>query len=159
MDNFVVRDGVQNVRFEGEILAESSSWKEEKPRWVEFILYRTPGRQYILSRIGFSLYYHNDDCYAVTRNRLSAISPDFLEHDAVPCPKCRASRMLPEGVFPETPRYTALVSSEALGVVHSLMQEDNYGLMYLTNVAKRLLTEASKVDIDIKRAYLNRHVD
>lgn len=154
-----VRDGVRTLEFGGELIATSSSWADGKPRWVEFELYRTPKNQYVLARIGDSIYFHNSECHAVTRNRLSATAPENLEEDAVPCPQCRATRLDPEGVFPETPRYMAQVSAEASGVVFSLMQEDDYGLKYLTNVARRLLAEASETDEGIRKAFRTEQVE
>lgn len=159
MPKYSVRDGVRTLSFDGTLLASSSSWAEDKPRWVEFELFRTPKKQYVLARIGDSSYYHNATCRTVARNHLSASSPDDLEPDAVSCPQCRASRMHPEGVFPETPRYMAIVSSEASGVLVSLMQEDDHGLKYLTNVARRLLSDASEVDVEIRRAFRTEHID
>lgn len=159
MPKYSVRDGYRTLEFDGVLLAESTSWSADKPRWVEFELFRTPKKQYVLSRVGDSSYYHNSTCYTVSRNHLSAIPPEQLEPDAVPCPQCRATRMDPEGVFPETPRYMAQVSAEASGVVHSLMQEDENGLKYLTNVARRLLLDASESDVEIRRAFRTEHVE
>lgn len=159
MTEYSVRDGVRTLTFDGVLLAESTSWSSSKPRWVEFELYRTPKNQYVLARIGDSVYYHNSECLAVERNRLSAIAPEDLEDDSLACPQCKASRLDPEGVFPETPRYMAQVSSEATGVIYTLMQEDDNGLKYMTNVARRLLADASKYDVDIHRAYLNDRIE
>lgn len=159
MTEHSVRDGVRTLEFDGILLAASSSWTKNKPRWVEFELYRTPKNQYVLARIGDSVLYHNSECYAVTRNRLSAIAPENLDDDSMPCPTCKASRMDPEGVFPETPRYMAQVSSDPVGVVYTLMQEDDNGLRYLTNVAQRLLIEASTLDVGIRRAFRTEHIE
>lgn len=150
---YSIRDGVRTLEFEGVKLAESSSRAYNKPRWVEFSLYRTPKNQYVLSRIGDSVLYHDADCYLVSRNKLSAVDGATLSENFVPCPDCNASRLDIDGVFPETPRYMAQVSVDAIGVVASLMKRDNNGTEYLTNVARRLLVEASRWDEDIADAF------
>lgn len=150
---FSVRDGVRKLEFDGVHLSESSSRLPKKPRWVEFSIYRTPKGQYVLSRVGFSIFYHSRECYTVSRNSLSPVDGLTLSAEYVACTTCQPSRSNEEGVFPETPRYAAWVCSDALGVVSSLMKEDDNGTEYLTNVARRLLVDASKLDADIADAF------
>lgn len=150
---FSVRDGVRKLEFDGTKLAESSSRLPKKPRWVEFSIYRTPKGQYVLSRVGFSIFYHSRECYTVARNSLSAVDGLTLSAEYVSCSSCHPQRTDEEGVFPETPRFAAWVCSDALGVVSSLMKEDDNGTEYLTNVARRLLVDASKLDADIADAF------
>lgn len=150
---FSVRDGVRTLEFDGVKLSESSSRLPKKPRWVEFSIYRTPKGQYVLSRVGFSIFYHSRECYTVSRNSLSPVNGLTLSAEYVACTTCAPSRITEEGVFPETPRFAAWVCSDALGVVSSLMKEDDNGTEYLTNVARRLLVDASKLDADIADAF------
>lgn len=153
MKKYSVRDGVRTLQFDGVKLAESSSWNKSKPRWVEFELYRTPTNQYVLCRVGDSVLYHAEDCYLVTRNKLSAVDPDTLPSGSSPCPDCRPTRINPEGVYPELPRYQAQVSEDPVGVIASLMRRDANGTEYLTNVARDLLVEASKWDKAVSDAF------
>jgi hypothetical protein len=148
-----VRDGVRTLEFSGAKLAESSSREPKKPRWVEFELYKTPKGQYVLARIGVSVYYHSEDCQTVSRNKLSAVDGAELSAAYVPCDFCKPNRLDVEGIYPETPRYSAYVCTDAVGVVASLMKRDNNNTEYLTNVARRLLTEASRLDQDIADAF------
>lgn len=150
---FSVKDGVRTLEFDGVKLAQSSSREPKKPRWVEFSIYRTPRGQYVLSRVGISIFYHSKECFTTVRNSLSPIDGLTLAAEYVACSTCRPSRFSEEGVFPETPRASAWVCSDALGVVSSLMKEDDNGTEYLTNVARRLLIEASKHDDPIARAF------
>lgn len=150
---FSVKDGVRTLEFDGVRLAESSSREPNKPRWVEFAIYRTPKNQYVLSRVGMSIFYHAKECFIVSRNNLSPVDGLKLSADYVACFTCHPSRMSEEGVFPETPRSSAWVCSDAIGVVSSLMKQDDNGTEYLTNVARRLLVEASKSDKDIARSF------
>lgn len=150
---FSVRDGVRKLEFDGTKLSESSSRLPNKPRWVEFSVYRTPKGQYVLSRVGYSIFYHAQDCFTVARNNLSAVDGLALAGDYVACSTCRPIRGDLDGVYPETPRFAAWVCSDALGVVNSLMKEDDNGTEYLTNVARRLLVEASTVDPSISDAF------
>lgn len=150
---FSVRDGVRKLEFAGTKLSESSSRVPNKPRWVEFSVFKTPKGQYVLSRVGYSIFFHAKDCYTVARNSLSAVDGLELSGDYIACSTCRPKRADIDGVFPETPRYAAWVCSDALGVVNSLMKEDENGTEYLTNVARRLLVDASLLDPDIADAF------
>jgi hypothetical protein len=76
-----------------------------------------------------------------------------LNSDYMPCSTCKPDQLNPEGVFPETPRYAAWVCTDPLGVVNSLMKEDDNGTEYLTNVARRLLIDASAADQAIYAAF------
>ena len=158
MERYSVKDRVRTLDFTGELLASSSSKIPGKPRWVEFTVYRIPhdeGDQFILSRVGYSVFYHDKDCSTVHRNRLSAVDAMTLSNEYRPCSYCSPSLLDPEGVFPETPRPRAWVCTKAVGVVALLMKEDDNGVEYLTNVTARLLADASEVDPDIKDAYEN----
>ena len=135
------------------MLANSSSRTQGKARWVEFELYKTPKQQYVLSRIGVSVYYHSGECQTVSRNKLSAVDGQELSGAYVPCSFCSPNLLDLEGVYPETPRYAAWVCSDAVAVVSSLMKEDNNRTEYLTNVARTLLIEASKLDSEIAEAF------
>lgn len=148
-----VIDGVRTLRFNGIKLAESSSQIAGRPRWVEFQLYRTLNNQYVVSRVGVSICFHASHCKIVKRNRLQAIDEAELPDNYIPCDMCRPSRISVEGVFPETSRYWAQVSELPQGVVSSVMKVDDDGNEYLTNVARRLLMDASEVDPDIREAF------
>lgn len=156
---YYVRDGVRTLEFSGAKLAESSSREPGKPRWVEFELYKTPKNQYVLARIGVSVYYHSEDCQTVSRNKLSAVDGAALSAAYVPCGFCSPDRLDIDGTYPETPRYSAYVCTDAVGVVASLMKRDNNKTEYLTNVARRLLTEASRLDPDIRDAFYTDRIE
>lgn len=150
---YSVRDGVRTLEFNGIQLANSSSRTPGKARWVEFELYRTPKSQYVLSRIGVSVYYHSENCQTVTRNKLSAVDGSKLSAAYVPCAFCSPNLLDMDGVYPETPRYAAWVCGDAVAVVSSLMKEDNNKTEYLTNVARTLLVDASRLDPEIADAF------
>jgi hypothetical protein len=150
---YAVKDGVRTLKFEGELLAQSSSRIGSRPRWVEFLLFKTSNGVYVVSRIGVSRYYHNGNCSVVSRNRLSAIDESELSPDSIPCTECRPSRFADEGVYPETPRFWAQHSEKPRGIVASLMKYDDNGIEYLTNVARRLLEDAAEVDEGLADAF------
>jgi hypothetical protein len=56
-------------------------------------------------------------------------------------------------VFPEKHRYWAQVSEEPQAVLDALYKYDEGGARYLTNVAQRLLEDASKADDKIAAIY------
>lgn len=156
----VVRDGQRQLEFDGELLAMSTSKSIGRTRWVEFELYRTVGGQYVLSRVGRSVYYHDPSCPVVKRNRIPAVFFDEIDHeDMLPCESCMPHPSSEDAqVCPEQPRYWAQVSSEAEGIVESLQKFDDNGTRYLTNVARRLLTEASARDDAIRDEFYHERI-
>lgn len=150
---YEVKDGSRTLQFEGALLGKSSSYRRGSTRWIEFELYRTESGSYILSRIGVSLVYHGAACPLVKKYGLQEISFLKIEDDSIPCEECYPTENL-DLVFPEKYRYWAQVSDEADAVLDALYQYDGNGnARYLTNVAQRLLEEASKKDSKIEFVY------
>lgn len=149
---YEVKDGSRTLQFTGKLLGKSSSWRRGSTRWIEFELYRTENGSYILSRVGVSLVYHGAACPLVKKYNLVEASSDDLKGDAVPCEECYPSSKLPV-VFPEKDRTWAQVSDEAEPVLEALYKYDQGGARYLTNVAQRLLEQASVVDKQIEAVY------
>lgn len=149
---FEVKDGARTLQFNGRLLGKSSSKRNDSTRWIEFELYRTDSGSYILSRIGVSLVYHGAACALVRRYGLSEVLFNTLDSKSIPCTECSPSEEA-ELVFPEKYRHWAQVSDEPIAVLDALYKYDDNGARYLTNVAQRLLDEASKQDPAIARVY------
>ena len=155
---FEVKNGQRVIRFEGSLLASSSSRRGDSSRWIEFRLYKTAGSSYILSRIGVSHVFHDATCLLVTRYGLHEAHVSSLKDYSTPCEEC-----LPDSddpiIYPEEIRYWTLVADDAVAVVDALHKRDINGGRYLTNVAERLLTDASRVDSDIDMAFKFQFID
>ena len=147
-----VKDGSRTLQFNGKLLAESSSWRRGSYRWIEFKLYKTDNGSYILSRVGVSLIYHGAACPLVKRYGLIEAQADTLDKDAIPCDECFPTKAAVI-IFPEKHRYWAQVSEEATPVLEALYKYDQSGARYLTNVAQRLLEDASDTDHGIEQVY------
>ena len=147
-----VKDGARTLQFNGKLLGKSSSWRRGSTRWIEFELYRTESGSYILSRVGVSLVYHGASCNLVKRYGLSEIPFDELSTGALPCEECYPTEEA-ELIFPEKNRHWAQVSEEPTAVLDALYKFDEGGARYLTNVAQRLLEDASKTDDKIASIY------
>ncbi len=147
-----VKDGSRTLQFSGKLLAESSSWRRGSYRWIEFKLYKTDNGSYILSRVGVSLIFHGAACPLVKRYSLDEAPSSVLEKDALPCEECSPTRSV-EVVFPEKYRHWAQVSEEPTPVLDALYKYDAGGARYLTNVAQRLLEDASDLDRGIESVY------
>jgi hypothetical protein len=147
-----VKDGSRTLQFKGKLLSESSSWRRGSARWIEFKLYKTESGSYILSRIGVSLVFHGAACPLVKRYGLVEVSSDMLADNALPCEECDPNLSLPV-VFPEKYRNWAQVSEDPEAVLEALYKYDQGGARYLTNVAQRLLEEASENDSKIESIY------
>ena len=161
MTTISVRDGARELRFDGELLSSSTSGGVGRTRWVEFQLYRTASGHYVLTRIGQSRYYHSPSCSTVRRNRIQPQA--FADVDLsfyVPCETCTPRVIYDtQEVHPEQPRYWTQVSESARGVVDSLYKVDDAGNSYLTNVARRLLEDASENDEAVREAYYCEYID
>lgn len=149
---FEVRDGSRILKFSGTVLGQSSSWKRGSTRWIEFALYKTENGSYVLSRVGVSLVYHGAACPLVKRYALIEANTHTLGEDSLPCEECKPSLELPI-IFPEKYRNWAQVSEDSGAVLEALYKYDTGGARYLTNVAQRLLEEASKLDLGIESVY------
>jgi hypothetical protein len=149
---YEVKDGSRTLQFSGKLLAESSSWRRGSYRWIEFKLYKTDNGSYILSRVGVSLIFHGAACPLVKRYGLNETSSSSLSTDATPCEECNPTRSV-EMIFPEKDRYWAQVSEDPTPVLEALYKYDQGGARYLTNVAQRLLEEASDNDRGIESVY------
>jgi len=149
---FEVKDGSRTLQFNGKLLAKSSSWRRGSTRWIEFELYRTENGSYILSRVGVSTVFHSGTCPLVKRYGLREIDIQGLTSDAIPCEECYPSYDMPL-VYPETHRFWAQVSEEPDAVLEALYKSDQGGARYLTNVAQRLLEDASAFDKGIDKIY------
>jgi hypothetical protein len=147
-----VKDGARTLQFNGRLLGKSSSYRRGSTRWIEFELYRTESGSYILSRVGVSLVYHGAACSLVKRYGLQEVDYQELAEDALPCEECDPTEEA-ELVFPEKYRYWAQVSEDAEAVLDALYKFDDGGARYLTNVAQRLLEEASANDSKIDTIY------
>lgn len=156
-----VLDGKRHLRFEGVRLAASTSQSRGRTRWVEFELYRTTGKQYVLARKGVSLYYHSADCPVVARNKISSeiFSTDVLSSGLVACEDCSPIFHDGDDFYPETARYWAQVNDTADAVVNSLYKYDDLGARYLTNVARKLLSDAAEIDDSVYEAFYNELVE
>jgi hypothetical protein len=149
---YEVRDGSRILQFNGRLLAESSSWRRHSYRWIEFQLYKTENGSYVLSRVGVSLLFHGAACPLVKRYTLSEVPYKDLTQDAIPCEECNPDSSAPL-VFPEKNRHWALVSEEPDAILEALYKYDDGGARYLTNVAQRLLEEASELDEKLASVY------
>jgi len=149
---FEVKDGARTLQFSGKLLGESSSYRPNSNRWIEFRLYRTQSGSYVLSRIGVSLIYHGAACPLVKRYQLQEIKSDLLNEKSVPCEQCYPDKNA-KLVFPEKDRHWAQVTEEPSAILDALYKFDDYGSKYLTYVAQKLLEEAGKNDSNIEKIY------
>jgi hypothetical protein len=150
---YEVKDGERTFKFDGVLLSFSTSHRTGVKRWVEFSLYRTTGRQYVLSRVGETTLYHAPSCVIARRNGLHPTPRAALRIGSSPCDVCHADSEDTEEIMQEVPRYWAQVCETADAVVDSLYRYDEAGSRYLTGVARRLLEEASDADTSVYDAY------
>lgn len=150
---YSIRDGDRTLKFNGKLLAKSTSERPLAFRWIEFELYKTESGSYVLSRVGVSLVFHGAACPMVKKYKLTEISANHLNKKAVSCQECSPDLSL-DLVFPEKYRHWAMVTTDPSAILDSLYKYDeDTDTFYLTSVAQRLLSEASKVDFEISAVY------
>lgn len=141
---FEVRDRDRILKFDGELLASSSSRGRGSLRWVEFNIYRTSGHEYVLSRIGHSSIYHGLECSFFQQDAIPPVArPD---RDSIPCPACQPQTGNGAQTRPETPRYFARVYQQPDSLVSDLYRSKPDGSRYLTRVARMVLEAACSAD-------------
>ena len=150
---YEVQNDKRTIKFDGVLLAFSTSYRPGAGRWIEFSLYRTTGGTYVLAREGATRLYHTKGCTITERSALVPVPRVALQEGRVGCELCHPERGDDAMVYPELPRYWAQTSTTAESVVDGLYRFGDGGERYLTAVAERLLEEASKLDADIERAY------
>ena len=152
---FKVRNGQQQLTFDGRLLSESSSRRRNSPRWVEFQLYRTEGGVYVLSRIGQSSVFHTPLCEVLERG--DGLDPSRVDATYSPCEICDP-HWEDDVTIPEKPRHWAQVMETPHGVLESLYRYDSHGARYLTRVARELVEDAAQKDNNLADAYYVEHV-
>lgn len=150
---YTIQDGARVLKFEGQELAQSSSQEPGKTRWVEFSLYRTRNGKYVVGRVGVSMTFHKSSCAVVKRNNIDPLPAQVISSNLQPCRECSPSREAETYLYAETPRHRAQICTTARGVVDSLKQYDSRNTEYITDVARRLLEDAAKIDEDISDAF------
>ena len=154
---FQVNDGDRVLRFEGVLLAHSTSFKDEAERWVEFDLYRTEGGSYVIGRTGYSRLFHAKGCDIVRKGRHRPAQVATLGEGSIPCPMCNPSASLDtqagEMIYPEQPLHWAQACPTADAAVEALAKYDVDGNRYFTHVARALIRDAAKLDESLRDAY------
>lgn len=157
----LVMDGGREVRFTGGMIAFASSERAFAPRFTEFRLFKTSKSMYVVSRIGISRVFHASDCSQAQAHRLPfgsdlAVIPSIDQMS--PCSLCKPSRTAPLARLRfERERPWAGIADNAQGVIQLLTQNSTHGMSgsgrSITQLGARLLTDASRIDPDIRAAY------
>ncbi|SRR6266545_1021531 len=145
MTSFSVYDGHEEIRFDGELLGESSTETPTSPRWTEIQIYKTNAGKYIIHRIGVSLVYHSKEksqCDAGVTTKW-----EDLPVDGVPCQRCRPTE--DSTVLAELDRHTSDVC-EASEVRDQLSLKHQNGQSFLSTPAKRALDQALAADNNLR---------
>jgi hypothetical protein len=155
---YKVKSGERTLEFDGKCIAQSSSFKSDSVRWVDFSLYVTTAGNYILERIGQSDVYHSLACSVVDRNKLSYDPDDELTHNHVGCEICLPDRYY-DTIVLERPRYFALVTESPDAILEALHKKDKNNTKYMTYVAQKLIEEAIIHDKRLEKQYRTVHID
>jgi len=182
MTRYEIPDDYDGVVFEGTLMARAHTRRGGQPRWTELVLYRTEGDQYVISKIGRSIVYHQPDsaCNTGVRTTVLAlcerveelaklIDPNFNDEALYPepCEKCRPPRIYDtdsplddnDVVDAELDRPQAEVCAPA-DVPERLRLRRNDGpgpsTSFMSSVATRVLATAAANDPLLRQAI--RHI-
>jgi hypothetical protein len=152
-----VRDGGRIVRFTGTLLAKVTSERKRASRWTVIEIFRTSRGMYVVHRVGISHVYHTSDCAQAITNRLPygheipGGPPDTSGLTA--CSTCNPLPADGDATLRfERDRHWAGVADTADAVV-DMLHRTEAGSRSMPWISANLLSEASKTDADIARAY------
>lgn len=155
---YKVKSGERTLEFDGVRIAQSTSFRPDSVRWVDFSLYITAAGTYVLERIGQSDVYHSLACTVVGRNKLEHNPQDELNENHIACEICLPDRYY-DTIVIERPRYFALVTESPEAVLDALHKRDKNNTRYMTHVSQKLIEEAVKHDKRLEKQYRTVHID
>lgn len=157
---FHVRNQLEVIEFEGNMISGATTERSDDPRWTEINIYKTVGGSYVIQRIGRSVVYHvrGSEC-----NYGIATRVDKLPSDAEPCKICNPG-------FPEDLDVEDIVDFEidihsaevctAAELPHRLThkktnRETGKEERFMSSVSRRALQGALDADEDLTNAVMN----
>lgn len=166
MTQFSVRDGhdgrIRNLMFDGDLIGEVSSRRQEGPRWTELRLYRTTAGAYVLEKVGMSVVVHGPDCPEIKGNppRFQAAHPGADPSDGKwwICEVCgtRAIRNITTLVV-ETDRHWAIIAEDPAQIVDALYRR-KAGARSMPRMSIDLLDQAGRTDPAVLDSFRNEYV-
>jgi hypothetical protein len=139
-----------STEFEGTLIAQASTFSEDKIRWMEILLYRRDGGGWVLHRVSKSIVYHQlDGGCRRRRGELSGtpVLVSELQRGAEPCRECDPPwpEDMPPGVRVrfEFPRHTLDTCHSAAEVVDRLTIDQKTGRRYWSAPVTEVITKAA----------------
>lgn len=147
------------TEFQGELIAEVSTYGPERPRWFEMKLWEHENGGWVLDRVSMSITYHASDTNCQRRGnsnrRAGAVQlmgvptkVSDLPPEAEPCETCDPA--WPDEMSGDTmvrfevPRHTVIHCPTAMSLVEAITQDPNRpGSSFASGPATELLTKAA----------------
>lgn len=156
MNKYEVRDRGRVLTFNGLVLAEATSRKDDSPRWTELRLYQTVGGGYVLEKVGRSVVTHMPGCSAARGllPRFQAAYPGDDPEVGFEYCDCVPDEYDFTKLLVEASRFWALHTTSAAEVIDSLRLRmrgvDNPRIPW---VAKSLLDSAALIDAEFGKLW------
>lgn len=131
--------------FDGELLGEASSQRDDSIRWTEVRIYRAVSGKYIVHNLGCSDVYHVIGASCASGEIAKVEATD----EFTPCPRCSPTLDKSSRFALEVDRSNVTVTTSAQGVIEALYAKDDDGTLYLTKVCRAALDDATKKDPDL----------
>ena len=160
-DQFEIRDGSRIITFEGNLIATVSSRDRfNKPRWSEFHLYKTTGGTYVLEKIGRSIVVHMPACPEIVEQLDRFQNQHPGEDPSVGwwfCETCSTKEHDMTALLIERDRHWVTTSDDPNNIIDELYRRRG-NARHLPRLSIDLLEQASRVDDQIKNAFLVEHL-
>lgn len=149
MKRYVVRNGVQELEFEGDLLSLASTERDDSVRWTEIKIYKTQGGNYVVQTLGVSVVYHAEGSKCTKKGK--EMEGFKLPLDSEPCTRCNPDNSPGHDdhtVFiMERNLSSAKVVEDPKRIQEAMTSYDNGRKMYdLSPVAKEALNSAAAKD-------------
>lgn len=145
MKQYVVRNGLQEMEFEGEKLSSASTERDNSVRWTEINIYKTRGGNYVIVTLGVSVVYHAGGSRCTSKG--SEMEGYRLPLDAEPCSMCRPGSDDDALYIMERNLSRAKVVEDPRRLEEAMITQDDKRKVYdLSPVAREALNSAAAQD-------------
>jgi hypothetical protein len=165
-EQFSVRDGhdghTRNLVFDGELIGEVSSRRQQGPRWTELRLYKTQADAYVLEKVGMSVVVHGPGCPEI-RGKLPRFQATYPGADPADgswwiCDVCGTDAVRDiTSLLVETNRHWAIIAEDPAQIVDALYRR-KLGARSMPRMSIDLLDQAGKVDPAILDSFRSEYV-
>lgn len=158
MQKYVIRNGVQEMEFLGDMLSHVSTERDDSVRWTEIKIFKTQGGNYVIQTLGVSVVFHAEGSRCTKKGQ--ELLGSQLPEDAEPCVRCGPLDQGEDRTFiMERNLSRAKVVEDPSRLEEAMVSYDNGRKVYDTSpVAKEALNKAAAKDPALLNQIITRVV-